>query len=84
MPVKHADDVEARQVAAGRERNLFALYAMPLLGLTNGVKQGDTSRRPKATPLDFLFRCVAGSSNGRTADSGSAYWGSNPCPAANK
>ena len=24
----------------------------------------------------------AGSSNGRTADSGSAYWGSNPCPAA--
>ncbi len=26
---------------------------------------------------------IAGSSNGRTADSGSAYWGSNPCPAAN-
>lgn len=25
---------------------------------------------------------IAGSSNGRTPDSGSGNWGSNPCPAA--
>src|SRR5438093_11648955 len=35
------------------------------------IEPGYTGRRP-----------VAGSSNGRTPDSGSGSWGSNPCPAA--
>src|SRR6476620_2147276 len=37
--------------------------------------------------LDDGYNCrrpVAGSSNGRTPDSGSGSWGSNPCPAARR
>ena len=32
---------------------------------------------------DIIGFAVGGSSSGRTADSGSARWGSNPCPPAN-
>ena len=43
--------------------------------------------RPDVPPRDLSATIpppVAGSSNGRTPDSGSGSWGSNPCPAASK
>ncbi len=46
----------------------------------NSVFQLDFCLSIAETPS---IESVAGSSNGRTADSGSACWGSNPCPAAN-
>jgi hypothetical protein len=40
--------------------------------------------RPPRGHLPELLRALGGSSNGRTADSGSAYQGSNPCPPAQR
>ena len=80
-------EIETRRESKGQESNL--LYPKTLSEYSESKDQEKKLYRglkvlgSLLTSLKMIkFEDIAESSNGRTADSGSAYWGSNPCSAA--
>src|SRR5262249_29402253 len=75
-----------QSVAPLRARNSVVYKKSPFDPLGTEPTTSSTSLKPldSGSRADINDRRARGSSNGRTADSGSVYQGSNPCPRTNQ